>query len=127
MVSTKMQFQFQHPLLCLSLKKFNTHIPLGAQFCFIKHIKLEAKEKSNKTISSPNAQANAPKESMPSDEIFVPKDISIPEDVLDTASVVSGTNLTCTLDISPIQYQIKRKRVSDLAEAAKQELKKKFE
>ena len=90
-------------------------------------MKLEAKEKSNKTISSPNAQANAPKESMPSDEIFVPKDISIPEDVLDTASVVSGTNLTCTLDISPIQYQIKRKRVSDLAEATKQKLKKKFE
>ena len=111
MVSTKMQFQFQHPLFCLSLKKFNTHIPLGAQFCFIKHLKLEAKEKSNKTISSPKAQANAPKESMPSDEIFVPKDISIPEDVLDTVSVVSRTNLTCTLDTSPIQYQIKRKSV----------------
>ena len=106
-------------------KNFNTHIPLGAQFCF-KHLKLETKKESNKTISSPNAQAPVPKEGMPSDEIFVPEDIFISEDVLDTASV-SGTNLTYTLDTSPVQYQIKRKRVSDLAESTKQKLKKKFE
>ena len=41
--------------------------------------------------------------------MFVPEDISISEDVLDTASA-RGTNLTCTLDTSPIQYQIKRKK-----------------
>ena len=58
--------------------------------------------------------------------MFVPEDISVSEDVLDTASV-RGTNLTCTLDTSPIQYQIKRKRGSDLAESTKQKLKKKFE
>ena len=106
-------------------KKFNTHIPLGAQFYF-KQLKLETKEESKKTISSPNAQATVPQESMPSDEMFAAEDISISEDVLDTASV-GGTNLTCKLDTSPIQYQIKRKRVSDLAESTKQKLKKKFE
>ena len=103
-------------------KKFNTHIPLGDQVCF-NHLKLETKEESNKTISSPNAQATVPKETLPSDEMFVPEDISISEDVLDTASV-SETNLSFALGASPIQYEIKRNRVSDLAESVKQKLKK---
>ena len=88
-------------------------------------IKFETKEESNKTISSSNTQATGPKESMPSDEMFVPEVISIPH-VLDTASA-SGTNLIYRLDTSPILYQIKRKRVSDLAESTKEKLKKKFE
>ena len=87
-------------------KKFNSHIQLCAQFCF-KHSKLETKEGSIETISSPNLQATVPKESSPSDEIFVPEDISILEDVLETASV-SGTNLTCILGRSPIQYYKKK-------------------
>ena len=99
-------------------KKFNTHIPLGDQVCF-NHLKLETKEESNKTLSSPNAQATFPKETLPSDEMFVPEDIAISEDVLDTASV-SETNLSFALGASPIQYEIKRNRVSDLAESVKQ-------
>ena len=103
-------------------KKFNSHIPLCAQFCF-KHSKLEIKEGSIETIDSPNPQATVPKESRPSDEMFVPEDIAISEDVLDTASV-SETNLSFALGASPIQYEIKRNRVSDLAESVKQKLKK---
>ena len=110
------------PIVLSVSKKFNTHIPLGAQFCF-KHLKLETKEESNRTISSPNAQATVPKESMPSHETFVPEDIYISEDT----AYVSGINLTCTLDTIPIQYQIKRERVSDLAKSTKQKLKKNFE
>lgn len=87
-------------------KKINAHIPLGDQVCF-NHLKLETKEESNKTLSSPNAQATFPKETLPSDEMFVPEDISVSEDVLETASV-SGTNLTCTLGRSPIQYYKKK-------------------
>ena len=87
-------------------KKFNSHIPLCAQFCF-KHSKLETKEGSIETINSPNPQATVPKESRPSDEMFVPEDISVSEDVLETASV-SETNLTCTLGRSPIQYYKKK-------------------
>ena len=69
-------------------------------------IKFETKEESNKTISSSNTQATGPKESMPSDEMFVPEVISIPH-VLDTASA-SGTNLIYRLDTSPILYQIEK-------------------
>ena len=103
-------------------KKINAHIPLGDQVCF-NHLKLETKEESNKTLSSPNAQATFPKETLPSDEMFVPEDIAISEDVLDTASV-SETNLSFALGASPIQYEIKRNRVLDLAESVKQKLKK---
>ena len=75
-----------HCFVCLA-KKFNTQIPLGAQFCF-KHLKLETKEEKNKTICSPNTQATVPKESTPSNEMLVSEDISISEDdVLDTASM----------------------------------------
>ena len=64
------------PIVLSVSKTFNTYIPLGAQFCF-KHSKLDTKEESNKRISSPNVQATALKESMPSAEMFVPEDISI--------------------------------------------------
>ena len=47
-------------------------------------------------LQGQNAQATAPKESTPSDEMFVPEDIPISGDVLDTTSL-SGTNLTYTL------------------------------
>ena len=52
--------------------------------------------------------------------MFLADDISISEDVLETA-FVSGTTLTHTI---PTQYQIKRKRVSYLTESTRQKLKK---
>ena len=104
-------------------KKFNATLPVGAKFCF-KHYKEEIENKDNGTLD--NSVIYQQKSSTPNKEEFEPEEICIAEEITDIA-YNSGVSLTQTLETSPLTYQIKRKRVSDLADETKQKLKRKFE
>ena len=105
-------------------KKFNVTLTIGAPFCF-KHYQDETENKGNNTTINNKLDVQK-KCSTPKKGVFEPKEICVSEEISDKA-YSSGVSLTQTLDTSPLTYQIKRKRVSDLADETKQKQTKKTE
>ena len=104
-------------------------IPIGAKFCF-PHLKSENNVKNNgKDSSTPSTRKDTPKlmheSSMEPDADFVPDVSYISSSDLESSLLISEI-LSATLETSPLLFQIKKKKVSDLSEGTKLKLKQTF-
>ena len=104
-------------------------IPIGAKICF-PHLKSENNEKNNgKDSSTPSTRkgtANLMHESSMGPDIdFVPDVPYISSSDLES-SLLIRESLSTTLKTSPLIFQIKKKKASDLSEGTKLKLKQKF-
>ena len=104
-------------------------IPIGAKYCF-PHLKSEKNEKNNrKDCSTPSTRKDTAnlmhKSSMEPDVDFMPDVPYISSSDLESSLLISES-LSATLETSPLFFQIKKKKVSNLSEGTKLELKQKF-
>ena len=104
-------------------------IPIGAKFCF-PHLKSENNVKNNgKDSSTPSTRKDTAQlmheSSMEPDADFVPDVSYISSSDLESSLLISES-LSATLETSPLLFQIKKKKVSDLIEGTKLKLKQKF-
>ena len=101
-------------------------IPIGAKFCF-PHLKSENNVKNNgKDSSTPSTRKDKAQlmheSSMEPDADFVPDVSYISSSDLESSLLISES-LSATLETSPLLFQIKKKKVSDLSEGTKLKLK----
>ena len=104
-------------------------IPVGAKFCFL-YLKSKNNEKNKcKDSSSPSTRkdiTNLTHESCMEREVdFVPDKPYISSSDLESSLLISES-LSATLETSPLLFQVKRKKISDLSEGTKLKLKQKF-
>ena len=104
-------------------------IPIGAKFCF-PHLKSENNVKNNgKDSSTPSTRKDTAQlmheSSMEPDADFVPYVSYISSSDLESSLLISES-LSATLETSPLLFQIKKKKVSNLSEGTQLKLKQKL-
>ena len=102
-------------------------IPIGAKFC-LPHLKNENKKNKCKDSSTPstNKDTNLMHEScMEPDVNVVPDEPYISSSDLESSLLISES-FSATFETSPLPFQTKRKKVSDLSEGTKLKQKQKF-
>ena len=96
-------------------------LPVGSSFCY-NHLRSESASFRAPSISPVKSLVQ---QRTPTDSNYHPEEIILSSDVTENAQA-SGSSLSDILDASPIQYQIKQKKVEELSENTKQLLKGKF-
>ena len=90
-------------------KRYEVNIPIGSVFC-------NMHRKGETTFYTPKDK----------DQKFQPDEIEINDEVAEE-SQASGSSICKALEISPFRWQIKKKKVADLSEGTKEQLRRKFE
>ena len=110
-----------------TLKSFNNRnkpLAIGSVFCFT-HLQAETKkvkEESADFSVSPVAVSTPTAEK---DEEYQPEEITIPEEAI-TIAAETAMSLCDVLNSSPVPFQIKNQRVSNLSDTTKQKLRQKL-
>ena len=101
--------------------RYGFTLPVGSSFCY-NHLRSESASFRAPSISPVKSLVQ---QRTPTDSDYHPEEIILSSDVTENAQA-SGSSLSDILDASPIQYQIKQKKVEELSENTKRLLKGKF-
>ena len=101
--------------------QYGVTLPVGSSFCY-NHLRSESTSFRATSISPVKSSVQ---QRTPTDSDYHPEEIILSSDVIENAQA-SGSSLSDILDASPIQYQIKQKKVEELSENTKRLLKGKF-
>ena len=102
-------------------KHYNKNVPVGPVFCH-NHLKSECILIQTKTSTATNEELVEDT----TDFDFEPKEILLSGEKVESATS-TGNNLSEALHISPFQFQIKNKKIADLSNGTKNNLRRKFE
>nr|XP_047138760.1 uncharacterized protein LOC124814793 [Hydra vulgaris] len=102
-------------------KYYNKSVPVGFVFC---HNHLKSERILNQTKTSTAANEELVEDTTDFD--FEPEEILLSGEKVEDATF-TGNSLSEALHISPFQFQIKNKKISDLSNGTKNNLRRKFE
>ena len=100
----------------------NSPLPVGSAFC-IKHLK--ASTASLRDDDDEPIQITPTKSSTPIEENYTPHTPLISDEAIDEATSIAST-LCNALTASPLSFQVKKKRIEDLTESTKSNIRSKF-
>ena len=101
--------------------RYGVTLPVGSSFCF-NHLR---RESTSFRVPSISPVKSPVQQKTPIDFDYHPEEIILSSDVTENAQA-SGSSLSDILDASPIQYQIKQKKVEEVGENTKRLFKGKF-